>query len=124
MGVESPLIDVRGLDVEYWQQKGWRTIVRDLRLQIDPGETFGLVGELGCGKSTTANSLIGFRPRGCRYRRGTALFEGQDLLAMPEAKLQNFRGGKISFVPQNPTTALSPGMRVGMQIVESLKVHK
>lgn len=121
---EEHLIEIRNLDVEYWQQVGWRLIIEDLSLFVDPAETFGLVGESGCGKSTTVNAMMGFRPRGARYRRGSVRFNGQDLLRLPEAKLQKLRGASISLVPQDPTTALSPGMRVGRQIVETLKVHQ
>jgi peptide/nickel transport system ATP-binding protein len=120
----GPIIEVRGLTVDYWQQDRWATVIEDLSLHINPAETLGLVGESGCGKSTTANAFLGFRPRGARYRSGSTIFEGQDLLRLPDSALQRIRGGKISLVPQNPTTALSPAIRVGNQIVEVLMVHR
>ena len=80
--------------------------------------------ESGCGKSTTANALLGFHPRGARYTSGTVWFESKDILVLPEAEMQKIRGAKISLVPQNPTTALSPGMRLGQQITESLLNHR
>jgi peptide/nickel transport system ATP-binding protein len=93
-------------------------------MHVRQGETFGLVGESGCGKSTTANAMLGYRPPGCRYEEGTVLFEGQDLLNLPTAAWRRIVGRKISLVPQNPTTALSPGMRVGRQVVEGLMVNR
>ena len=119
----QPLIEIRSLNVDYWQQNAWVTVIEGLRLEINAGETFGLVGESGCGKSTTASALLGYRPRGCRYRESCVWYGGRDLLTLPAAELQRIRGAKISLVPQNPTTALSPGMRVGQQLVETLRVH-
>ncbi len=118
------LIEINNLDVEYWQQHSWVKVIEGLSLNIIAGETFGLVGESGCGKSTTANAILGYRPRGAKYSTGSVWFENRDLLKLNESELQKMRGAKISLVPQNPTTALSPGMRVGPQIVETLLTHK
>jgi len=123
MQSNEPLIEIRDLTVDYWQQGAWTAVVEQLRLQVASAETFGLVGESGCGKSTTANALLGYRPRSARYRAGSVWFGGRDLLTLPNRELQRLRGRKISLVPQNPTTALSPAMRVGNQIVETLMVH-
>ena len=120
----QPLIEIRNLNVDYWQQGKWTNVVRGLDLQINPAETFGLVGESGCGKSTTANCLLGFQPSGSRYRESSVWFEGKDLLKLPNAELQRLRGNKISLVPQNPTSALNPAMRVGQQLVETLRAHR
>jgi peptide/nickel transport system ATP-binding protein len=120
----KPIIEIRDLSVDYWQQDRWISVIEGLRLHVNPAETLGLVGESGCGKSTTANVFLGYRPRGARYRSGSAFFDGQDLLKLPDSALQRIRGGKISLVPQNPTTALSPAIRGGNQIVEVLKVHR
>ena len=120
----QPLIEIHDLDVEYYQQGAWVPVVENLHLHVNRAETFGLVGESGCGKSTTANVMLGFRPRGARYRSGSCWFEGRDLLALPNAALEEVRGNKIALVPQNPTTALSPGMCVGDQIAETLLTHK
>ncbi|OGO27922.1 MAG: hypothetical protein A2W33_02040 [Chloroflexi bacterium RBG_16_52_11] len=117
------MISIQSLDVSYWQQNSWVKVIERLSLDVLPAETFGLVGESGCGKSTTANALLGFHPRGARYSSGSVWFEGKDLLQIPEAEMQNIRGARISLVPQNPTTALSPGMRVGKQIAETLLNH-
>jgi peptide/nickel transport system ATP-binding protein len=124
MGTDGKLIEVRDLTVDYWQGDRWNPVIEGLYLHIDPAETLGLVGESGCGKSTTANALLGYRPRGARYRSGQVLFAGQDLLQLSNRALQRIRGRQISLVPQNPTTALSPGIHVGDQIVEALMVHR
>ena len=84
---------------------------------------FGLVGESGCGKSTVAYQLLGYRQPQCRVEGGRVLFKGQNLLALDRPELDRLRGNRISLVPQNPTTALSPGMRVGRQITEVLRRH-
>jgi peptide/nickel transport system ATP-binding protein len=97
--------------------------VEGLQLHVDRGETFGLVGESGCGKSTTANALLGYSPPACRYRRGSVIFDGMDLLKSKRGELDRVRGRRISLVPQNPSTALTPGMRVGTQMMEILRVH-
>jgi peptide/nickel transport system ATP-binding protein len=123
MDHQKPLIEINNLSVEYWQQGRWVQVIEGLSLQVHPAETFGLVGESGCGKSTTANVLLGFAPRGARYSSGEVWFEGQDLLKLKPSALQKVRGRKISLVPQNPTTALSPGMKVGNQVVEVLINH-
>jgi peptide/nickel transport system ATP-binding protein len=124
MSTEAPLIEIKNLTVEYWQQGRWSRVIESLSLSINPAETFGLVGESGCGKSTTANVLLGFRPRGARYASGEVWFEGQNLLKLPSVALQKIRGSEINLVPQNPTTALSPGMKVGQQVIEMLLSHR
>jgi peptide/nickel transport system ATP-binding protein len=124
MANSSPLIQVRNLDVDYWQQSRWVTVVEGLSLDVSPGETFGLVGESGCGKSTTANAMLGYRPAGCRYRNASVIFDDKDMLTLPAKELRRLVGRKISLVTQNPATALSPGMYVGKQIVEALLAHR
>lgn len=122
--MDSPIIDVRELVIDYWGLSGWTNIVNRVSFSVRAGETFGLVGESGCGKSTTAYSLIGYGRTNSRIRHGQVLFRGVDLFAAASAELQRIRGSQISFVPQNPTTALSPGMRIGAQISETLEAHR
>ena len=124
MAISAPLIEVRELCVDYWQQGRWVTVVEGLNLDVRLGETFGLVGESGCGKSTTANAMLGYRPAGSRYRKGSVTFDGKDLLALHAKELRRLVGSQISLVTQNPATALSPGMQVGKQIAETILVHR
>ncbi len=90
---------------------------------IAPGEVMGLVGESGCGKSTVGLTLLGYRASNARIESGRVLFKGQDLLSLERSQLDTIRGNRIGFVPQNPTTALNPGMRVGDQMAETLSLH-
>jgi peptide/nickel transport system ATP-binding protein len=117
------LIQVEDLAVSYRQQIGWQPVLHGVSFAINQGEAFGLVGESGCGKSTIALQLLGYRHPASRVDRGRVLFKGQDLLRLRRAQLDGLRGSQISFVPQNPTTALNPGIRVGGQIAEILIAH-
>ncbi len=119
----GPLVEVRDLGFAYRHGEGWLQVLHDVNLTIYRGEVLGLVGESGCGKSTVAHMLLGFRGRGGRVCGGKVLFDGEDVLAMSRLQLDRVRGNRISFVPQNPTTALSPHMRVGRQIAEVLLRH-
>ncbi len=124
--VPSPsgaLIEVNGLSVDYWTQDRWLNVVDRITFSIAPGEAFGLVGESGCGKTTTAYGMLAYRRANSRIRQGQVNFGGRDLLKLKERELQAIRGRQISVVPQNPTTALSPGLRVGSQVAETLRAH-
>jgi peptide/nickel transport system ATP-binding protein len=117
------LVAVDGLTVDFWTGSGWANVVNDVSFEIRAGESYGLVGESGCGKTTTAFSLLGYRRPGSRVRSGIVNFAGRDLLALSARALQRLRGGQIGLVPQNPTTALTPGMRVGAQLEEAMRTH-
>ncbi len=117
------LVCVDGLTVDFWTGSSWANVVNDISFEIRAGESYGLVGESGCGKTTTAFSLLGYRRPGSRVRSGIVDFAGRDLLALSARALQRVRGGQIGLVPQNPTTALTPGMRVGAQLEEAMRTH-
>jgi peptide/nickel transport system ATP-binding protein len=119
----APVIAVEGLSVSYRQGAGFSRVVDDVSFSVAPGEVFGLVGESGCGKSTIALQLLGYRSPAMRTDGGEIGFEGRDLLALDRPELDRIRGARIAFVPQNPTTALNPGIRVGAQIDEILRAH-
>ena len=116
-------LEVSGLSVSYRQGLGWRQVVEDVSFSVRCGEVLGLVGESGCGKSTVALQLLGFRHGGLRTDTGTIMLDGIDVLTLDRVGLDRVRGAKVSFVPQNPTTALSPGMRIGKQFDEILVAH-
>jgi ABC-type dipeptide/oligopeptide/nickel transport system ATPase component len=97
--------------------------VDDLTLTIEAGETLGLVGESGSGKSVTALAVLRLLQPPGKVTGGRILFEGRDLLNLPETEMRSIRGGRISLIFQEPMTALNPTMRVGDQIAEALTAH-
>src|SRR5258706_2194814 len=117
------LIEVENLSVDFWNQDRWVNVVNAVSFAVNRGEALGLVGESGCGKSTTAYALLGYRRPGSRIREGQVRLDQQDILGLPPRDLKRIRGKQISLVPQNPTTTLSPGMHVGDQILEVLNSH-
>ena len=118
----TPLLDVQDLTVVF---AGVRpvTAVDRVSFQIMAGETLGLVGESGSGKSVTAFSILRLVQPPGRIAGGRVLFEGRDLLTLPESEMRQVRGARISLIFQEPMTALNPVMRVGDQIAEALTVH-
>jgi peptide/nickel transport system ATP-binding protein len=118
-----PLVQVIDLDFAYRDGEGWSRVLHGVNFTILRGEAFGLVGESGCGKSTIAYQLLAYRRENCRIERGHILFEGMDLKDLDRRALDRMRGNRVALVPQNPTTALSPGMRVGRQLMEVLQFH-
>lgn len=118
------LIEVRNLNIAYGGAAGWTNVVQDVSFEIARGEAFGLVGESGCGKSTVAYRLLGYGTVNSLVQTGEVSFDGTDLLKLDAAALTRLRGNRIALVPQNPTTSLSPGMRVGAQIREMIATHK
>lgn len=119
----EPVLEVEGLTVDVWDRDGWVNVVDGVSFRIDAGESLGLVGESGCGKSTIAYALLGYRRPGSRIREGVVRLEGQDLLRLPEHALRAIRGNRVCLVPQNPAGSLTPSMRIGPQVVEVLEAH-
>jgi len=121
--VADPLLDVQHLTVVFEGARSTVTAVDNASFQIAPGETLGLVGESGSGKSVTAFAILRLLQPPGRVTAGHILFEGRDLLALPERDMRRIRGARISLIFQEPITALNPVMRVGDQIAEALTVH-
>ena len=117
------LIEVDNLSLAFRSGGGWTRVLHGVSFYVGRGEVLGLVGESGCGKSTVGLTLLGYRHNNARIDSGRVLFKGEDLLRLDRPALNLLRGNRISFVPQNPTTALNPGMRVGDQIAETLLLH-
>lgn len=117
------LLEVDDLRVAIQTSAGEVQAVRGVSFEVDAGETLALVGESGCGKSVSVQSLLGLAPAGSRVR-GQARWQGRDLLGMGGAELRRIRGGEIALVGQNPMAALNPTQRVGDQIAEMLVVHR
>jgi len=119
----TSLLKALDVSVDYWNQDQWVTVVNQISLAVGIGESLGLVGESGCGKTTVLYTLLGYRRPNSRIRDGSVIFQDQDLLKLSSKELASIRGKLISIVPQNPMTALSPGMRIGKQITETLESH-
>ncbi|MDQ0322634.1 peptide/nickel transport system ATP-binding protein [Pararhizobium capsulatum DSM 1112] len=118
------LLDVRGLTVEIETRRGPAVIVDGIDLHVDKGETLGVVGESGCGKSLTMLSLMRLLPNKIKVAGGTATFDGRDLQKMSKSELRKVRGGDVGFIFQDPMTSLNPVMRIGDQICEPLIYHR
>ncbi|UFH51073.1 dipeptide ABC transporter ATP-binding protein [Pseudomonas sp. KNUC1026] len=112
------LLDVRGLRVAYQGVAA----VHGLGFQLEAGETLALVGESGCGKSTTAQALMGLLPSNAQVS-GLALFEGRDLLAMPARERRQLQGNALGMVFQEPLSSLNPVLTLGEQVSEVLLAH-
>jgi ABC-type dipeptide/oligopeptide/nickel transport system ATPase component len=119
----EPLLNVQHLSVAFEGTRSTVTAVDDVSFQIAPGETLGLVGESGSGKSVTAFAILRLLQPPGRVTTGRVMFEGRDLLALPERDMRQIRGARISLIFQEPMTALDPVMRIGDQIAEALTVH-
>lgn len=118
----TPLLRVERLAVTYFTPRGTVRAVRDASLEVHRGELVGLVGESGCGKSTTAFAVMGYLP-GTTQVEGRILFEGRDVANMEAPELRRLRGNRIAMVYQDPAMSLNPTMRVGPQIEEVLQAH-
>jgi ABC-type dipeptide/oligopeptide/nickel transport system ATPase component len=119
----TSLLDVQHLTVVFEGGASTVTAVNDVSFQIAPGETLGLVGGSGSGKSVTAFAILRLLQPPGRITGGRVIFEGRDLLALSEREMREVRGARISLIFQEPMTALNPVMRVGDQIAEALTVH-
>jgi oligopeptide/dipeptide ABC transporter ATP-binding protein len=120
-----PLLEIRNLTLEFGPGDNVVRAVDDVSLSIEAGETVCLVGESGSGKSVTALSIARLVPSPpARYVGGVIRLDGADVLKMTKKELQAIRGGKVSYVFQEPSASLNPVFRVGTQINEALKLHR
>jgi oligopeptide/dipeptide ABC transporter ATP-binding protein len=121
--VREAILEVEDLRVEFWTGRGTVHAVNGISFDIAPGETLGIVGESGCGKSVTSLALLGILPRAGRVPTGRALFAGRDLLGLSDAELRTIRGREIAMIFQDPMTSLNPVLTIGRQIREALETH-
>ncbi len=117
------LLEVQNLRTQFFTRSGVVKAVEDVSLYLDQGETLGVVGESGCGKSVTALSIMRLVDKPGRIVDGKVLFRGEDVLLMEEDELYALRGGKIAMIFQDPMTSLNPVFTVGAQISEAIKAH-
>ncbi|MFE3177872.1 dipeptide/oligopeptide/nickel ABC transporter permease/ATP-binding protein [Amycolatopsis sp. NPDC059090] len=117
------LLSVRGLTVSFPVQGRETTVVRDVHLDVLPGETVGIVGESGCGKTVTAMAVLGLLRGGGQVSAGSVWFEGRDLCTLSRADLAAVRGSGIGFISQEPIAGLDPAFTVGAQLIETIRLR-
>jgi len=123
-GAGASVLEVDELRVEIRLRRSTVRAVDGVSFSIAPGETVGLVGESGCGKSTIGLSLLGLLPAGGRLVAGSIRLSGRELTGLPEEELQEVRGDRIGIVFQDPLTSLNPTMTIGDQVGEPLRIHR
>jgi oligopeptide/dipeptide ABC transporter ATP-binding protein len=118
----EPLLDVRDLRTSFVTDDGVVGAVDGVSFTLQAGETIGIVGESGCGKSVTNLTIMGLNPKTARVS-GQALFNGEDLLQASPHRLREIRGNEIAMIFQDPMTSLNPVHRIGAQLVEAVLLH-
>ena len=118
------LLDIRNLTIHYLTEDGEVCAVNNIDLTLEKGDTLGLVGETGAGKTTTALGILGLVPNPPgKVLSGEILYNGEDLLKKSRGEMQKIRGGEISMIFQDPMTALNPVLPVDRQIAEVIQLH-
>jgi peptide/nickel transport system ATP-binding protein len=117
------LLDVRGLLTEFKMDGRWLAAVSGVSFQLQAGEILGLVGESGCGKSTTAYSIMNLLPANARIAAGEVWVDGTQVLGRNEDEWRKIRGTQLSMIFQDPMTSLDPAFRVGNQLIETVQEH-
>ncbi|MBV9798009.1 MAG: ABC transporter ATP-binding protein, partial [Solirubrobacterales bacterium] len=115
-------VEVRNLRIELLSSH--KDIVDEIGIRIGAGEVLGLVGESGSGKTTVGMSLLGYCRPGGYVSGGAILIDGTDLAGLAEAEVRHLRGGVVSYIPQDPGTALNPALRLRTQLAEQLAAHR
>src|SRR3954462_11782446 len=114
-----PLLEVTDLRTSFRTDDGVVKAVNGVNFSVEKGQTLGIVGESGCGKSVTCLSIMGLNPRQNTMTGGQALGKGRDLLAMSSDELRRIRGDEIAMIFQDPMTSLNPVHKVGHQLAEA-----
>jgi peptide/nickel transport system ATP-binding protein len=118
------LVDINDLTIGYYTQRGTLVhVLQGVNLQINPGETLGLVGESGCGKSTLGQAMMGYLRSGSQVLAGTVHFAGQEMFSLTGKELESVRGRQIALIPQNAGDSLTPTLRAGKQITEAIELN-
>ena len=119
------LLEVNNLAVEFDTYGGVVHAVRDVSFSVGKGKTLAIVGESGCGKSVTVQSIMGLTPMPPgRITSGSVLLRGQEVLGAPMIQGKDIRGSEIGMIFQDPMTSLNPTMTIGDQIAEPLQIHR
>jgi len=118
------ILEVEDLHTYFFTRLGVVKAVDGVSFSLRQGETLGIVGESGCGKTMTALSLLRLVPRpGARIVQGKILLQGENLLDKSENEMRQIRGRRISMILQDPQTSLNPVFTIGNQLIEALKIH-
>lgn len=121
---KPPVLEIKDLAISYETRSGDVPAVRGVNFTIEEGQTVGLVGESGCGKSTIAFGILDFLGRNGKIVNGSIRFKGEELVGRSKESLRQIRGNQISMVYQDPMQALNPSLRVGEQLTEVLTAHR
>ena len=122
--MSDKLLEVKDLEVVFNTEDGLMTAVNKISFSINKGETIGIVGESGCGKSVTSLAIMRLLAANGRIKSGKILFAGKDLLATSEKEMRYIRGNEISMIFQEPMTSLNPVLTIGNQIEETIRLHQ
>ena len=118
-----PLLSVKDLEVKFFTRRATVHAVRGTSFDLEAGETLGIVGESGCGKSVSSLAMLGILPKTGRITQGEVLFDGQDLVGLSDSRLRNIRGKDIAMIFQDPMTSLNPVLKIGRQLTEVMTKH-
>ncbi|MCG8563950.1 MAG: ABC transporter ATP-binding protein, partial [Desulfobacterales bacterium] len=124
METHTPILEVKDLTIAYGTRTGDIPAVRGVNFTVDQGETLGLVGESGCGKSTIAFGILGFLGANGKVTQGSIKFMGKEMVGTSKDELRRIRGNNISMVYQDPMQALNPSLTIGSQLTEVLTAHQ
>ncbi len=118
------LLEVNDLKTHFFTREGVVQAVDGISFTVEKGQTLGIVGESGCGKSVTALSIMGLIPKPpAKIVAGEVLFDGRDLTKLSDSKMQDIRGNQIAMIFQDPMTSLNPTLKIGLQITETIRAH-
>ncbi len=121
---QTPVLEIKDLNISYWTRAGEIPAVIDFNLTVYPGETIGLVGESGCGKSTVAMAIMQYMGSNGAVKSGSIKFKGRELTTMGSEELRQLRGCEISMIYQEPFAALNPSLTLGRQLMEVPLTHE
>jgi peptide/nickel transport system ATP-binding protein len=122
--VAQTLLQVKDLHTQFFTSRGVVRAVDGVTFHVDAGETLGVVGESGCGKTITALSVLRLVPEPGRITSGNILFRGRDVTTMTDEEIRDFRGNDVAMIFQDPMTSLNPVTKVGRQIEEAMTAHE
>jgi peptide/nickel transport system ATP-binding protein len=120
----SPILRIEDLTVAYRHKDTWLEAVREIDLEIEPGQIYGLVGESGSGKTTIAMAIMRYLGESGRILKGRIEFSSRDLASLRQSEMRRIWGAQMNLVPQNPFTSLNPSIRIGEQLAEALRHHE